>query len=198
MGVALLLFVPPAALFACSFSPVASLEPSRGVRGTAAQQRAVARLRPTGRCRRDRSAGGLFPKRGDFEGQDRSAKDTVLAVLQRSGVHYFDLTSCIREVGPDKAFIAGRPHYSAEGNAAVAQCLLPAVRRQFQRDARDRREPSLADRRVVGLDPHRLHSVRNKEAPPTATCHRGFTLRQWARVELNYRPHAYQAGALTT
>jgi len=72
-----------------------------------------------------------LPSRGDLEGQDRSAKDKILAALQQSGVHYLDLTSCIREVGLENAFIAGRRHYSAEGNAAVARCLLPAVRQQF-------------------------------------------------------------------
>src|SRR2546426_4414607 len=68
MGVALLLFVPPAPLLAFSFPPVASREPSRGARNTAAQQRAVAHLRPAGRCRRDRSARGLFPKQGRLRG----------------------------------------------------------------------------------------------------------------------------------
>jgi hypothetical protein len=73
-----------------------------------------------------------FPSRSDFEGQEFSAKDAVLAALQRSGVHCLDLTACIREVGPERAFIAGRPHYAAAGNAAVAACLLPVVRDQIR------------------------------------------------------------------
>ena len=68
-----------------------------------------------------------FPSRGDFQGQDRSAKSAVLSTLQRLGIHYVDLTSCVQDAGPARAFIAGRPHYSAHGNAAVARCLLPAV-----------------------------------------------------------------------
>jgi len=75
-----------------------------------------------------------LPSRGDLEGLDRSAKDKVLAVLQQSRVHYLDMTSCIKDVGLERAFVAGRRHYSAEGNAAVAQCLLPAVRSQFRRE----------------------------------------------------------------
>ena len=51
-----------------------------------------------------------FPSRGDFTGQDRSAKDSVLAALQREGVSYLDLTSCIGASGGEQAFIPGRPH----------------------------------------------------------------------------------------
>ena len=68
-----------------------------------------------------------FPSRGDFEGQDRSAKLTVLGILERSGVRYVDLTSCIQAADPARAFLPQRPHYSAHGNAAVARCLLPTV-----------------------------------------------------------------------
>jgi hypothetical protein len=74
-----------------------------------------------------------FPSRGDFEGQDRSAKSAVLTSLQRLGVHYVDLTSCVREADPAQAFLANRPHYSAHGNAAVARCLLPTVLDRLQR-----------------------------------------------------------------
>jgi hypothetical protein len=73
-----------------------------------------------------------FPSRGDFQGQDRSAKSVVLRNLQRSGVAAVDLTSCIGALGPGKAFIAGRPHYAPAGNAAVARCLLPVVRERVQ------------------------------------------------------------------
>jgi hypothetical protein len=74
-----------------------------------------------------------FPSRGDFSGQDRSAKDRVLDLLRRSGVPYLDMTPCLRAVNPARAFIPGRAHYSAEGNAAVARCLLPAVRSALER-----------------------------------------------------------------
>jgi len=70
----------------------------------------------------------FFPSRGDFTGGDRPARDAVFAALGRAGVEYIDLTSCVARVGVDTAFIPDRPHYSAEGNAAVAKCLLPAVR----------------------------------------------------------------------
>jgi Glycosyltransferase Family 4 len=70
-----------------------------------------------------------FPSRGDFEGQSRLLKGRVLGALRESGVISLDLTSCVRETGPERAFIAGGKHYSAAGNAAVARCLLPMVSR---------------------------------------------------------------------
>jgi hypothetical protein len=75
-----------------------------------------------------------LPSRGDFSGQDRSAKDRLFGVLRRTGVPYLNLTSCLREADPARAFIPGHAHYSAAGNAAVARCLLPVVRRQFPRE----------------------------------------------------------------
>ena len=74
-----------------------------------------------------------FPSRGDFEGQDRSAKEAVLASLAQAGVRYVDLTSCIRAADPARAFIPHRAHYSTHGNAAVAHCLEPEVRARLPR-----------------------------------------------------------------
>jgi len=81
-----------------------------------------------------------FPSRGDFEGQDRSGKDRVLAALGRAGVRPLNLTSCIGAVGEERAFIPGRPHYSAAGNLAVARCLSSVVEREARRwEASERR-----------------------------------------------------------
>ena len=68
-----------------------------------------------------------FPSRGDLSGDDRSEKAKVLAVLRQGGVPAIDLTSCIAALGTERAFNPGRPHYTPEGNAAVARCLLPTV-----------------------------------------------------------------------
>jgi hypothetical protein len=72
-----------------------------------------------------------YPGRSDFNGEDTSAKDSVLAALGRAGVRTLDLTSCVRQVGPERAFIPGSHHYAAAGNAAVARCLLPVVQREL-------------------------------------------------------------------
>jgi len=41
---------------------------------------------------------------------------------------------------------------------------------------------------------HSRHSDK-KKAPQSANWLRGFPLSEWAWVELNYRPHAYQAAS---
>ncbi|HKW37970.1 MAG TPA: SGNH/GDSL hydrolase family protein [Burkholderiales bacterium] len=69
-----------------------------------------------------------FPSRGDFSGQNRLAKDGILETFRERHVEHGNLTDCIAKVGEQTAFIAGRPHYSPAGNAAVAACLEPAVR----------------------------------------------------------------------
>jgi hypothetical protein len=75
----------------------------------------------------------LFPARVDFTREDRPEHDGVLTALQREGLTYIDLRPCIGAVG-EKAFVPGRPHYSADGNAAAARCLLPAVSAALRQD----------------------------------------------------------------
>ncbi|HET7765507.1 MAG TPA: hypothetical protein VFK92_10525 [Burkholderiales bacterium] len=70
-----------------------------------------------------------FPSRGDFSGQNRLAKDGILEMFGERHIDHDNLTGCIAKLGEPAAFIAGRPHYSPAGNAAVAACLEPAVRR---------------------------------------------------------------------
>jgi hypothetical protein len=70
----------------------------------------------------------FFPARTDLDGEARPDRDAMLTALQDAGVKYVDLRACIGSFGIDKAFIPEHYHYSAEGNAAVAQCLLPHVR----------------------------------------------------------------------
>jgi hypothetical protein len=76
----------------------------------------------------------FFPARSDFTGESHPGRDAVLAALLRAGVEYIDLRSCVGAVGVENAFIPNRPHYSAAGNAAVAQCLSPVVRQALTRD----------------------------------------------------------------
>ena len=73
-----------------------------------------------------------FPSRGDFTGQNRLAKDGMLKMFAERGFEHDNLTACVARLGESRAFIADRPHYSAEGNAAVAACLEPAVRARLQ------------------------------------------------------------------
>ena len=70
----------------------------------------------------------FFPARTDLDGEARPDRDVMLTALQDAGVKYIDLRACIGSVGIDKAFIPEHYHYSVEGNAAVARCLLPYVR----------------------------------------------------------------------
>jgi hypothetical protein len=49
-------------------------------------------------------------------------------VLQQGGIAYTDLTSCLLVMNPADRFVPSGRHYSPQGNAAVAKCLLPVVR----------------------------------------------------------------------
>lgn len=69
-----------------------------------------------------------FPARIDFTAEGSSSRERALRTLGYAGVNYTDLRSCVGAIGVDRAFVPGRPHYSAAGNAAVASCLLPVVR----------------------------------------------------------------------
>ena len=44
----------------------------------------------------------------------------------------------------------------------------------------------------------KARSTGSKSPARSRKTKRGFALQQWAWVDLNYRPHAYQACALTT
>jgi hypothetical protein len=68
-----------------------------------------------------------LPARNDLQGHSGATKDIVLDAVKGAGGTALDLTSCIQAIGVDRAFIDERPHYSREGNAAVARCLLPLV-----------------------------------------------------------------------
>ncbi len=83
-----------------------------------------------------------LPARIDFTAEGSSSRERALRTLRRAGRNYIDLRSCVGAIGVDRAFVPGRPHYSAAGNAAVASCLLPVVR-----DALAGIESPTADRR---------------------------------------------------
>jgi hypothetical protein len=72
-----------------------------------------------------------FPTRSDFRGDKRDMKDAVLGSLRGKGMQYDDLSQCLARLSVAQLFIDGRPHYSPAGNAAVARCLSPSVRKSL-------------------------------------------------------------------
>jgi hypothetical protein len=68
-----------------------------------------------------------FPQAKDLEEPSSSLRPGK-RILQRADIAYTDLTSCLRELKPVDRFAPGT-HYSREGNAAVAKCLVDDVRR---------------------------------------------------------------------
>ena len=55
-----------------------------------------------------------------------------VTILQKAGVQFTDTTPCLRQANPPLTFERGG-HYSAESNAAVAECLYDVVRTQLDR-----------------------------------------------------------------
>jgi hypothetical protein len=65
-----------------------------------------------------------FPGRQELE-KPSSSLPRGRRVLQQAGIPYTDPTPCLLEVNPaDRSLVH---HYSPQGNAAVAKCLLPVV-----------------------------------------------------------------------
>jgi hypothetical protein len=54
-------------------------------------------------------------------------------VLQQVGLAYADTTSCLLNVNPADRFVPSGRHYSPQGNAAVAYCLVNVVRQALAR-----------------------------------------------------------------
>lgn len=48
-------------------------------------------------------------------------------VLEEAGIAYVDPTSCLLEVTPSDRFTRHNGHYTSQGNAAIAKCLLPVI-----------------------------------------------------------------------
>lgn len=72
-----------------------------------------------------------FPGRGDLSGAERKERDFIFSALRHKGIQYEDLTPCMRRSEHRNLFIEGRPHYSPEGNAIAAECLMPILRKEF-------------------------------------------------------------------
>jgi hypothetical protein len=72
-----------------------------------------------------------FPGRGDLFGEEWKEKDLVFRALRHKGLQYEDLTPCMRHSEHLNLFIEGHPHYSPEGNAVAAECLVPILREKF-------------------------------------------------------------------
>ena len=69
-----------------------------------------------------------FPGKQEFEKPSSSPGGRrARRVLQEAGIAYTDPTSCLLGVNPADRFAPGS-HYTPEGNAAVAKCLLNVVR----------------------------------------------------------------------
>ncbi len=66
-----------------------------------------------------------FPQAKDL--QEPRLPSLGKQVLQRANIAYSDLTACLLSVSPQQRFAPGT-HYSREGNAAVAKCLINDVR----------------------------------------------------------------------
>jgi hypothetical protein len=71
----------------------------------------------------------FFPSKDEFE-KPKSTPPLGKQVLEQAGIAYLDTTPCVLEVDPAKRFLVD--HYSAQGNAAVAKCLLPVVRQMLE------------------------------------------------------------------
>lgn len=72
-----------------------------------------------------------FPGRGDLSGEERKDRDFIFSALRHKGLQYEDLTPCMRHSEHLNLFIEGHPHYSPEGNAVAAECLVPILRQKF-------------------------------------------------------------------
>jgi hypothetical protein len=66
----------------------------------------------------------FFPSKNELE-QPRATLPVGLQVLEQAGIPYIDTTPCISQIDSAEQFLAD--HYSAQGNAAVAKCLLPVI-----------------------------------------------------------------------
>lgn len=72
-----------------------------------------------------------FPGRGDFSGEERKDKDLIFDALRHKGLHYEDLTACMRHSVHHNLFIEGHSHYSPDGNAAAAECIAKVLHNEF-------------------------------------------------------------------
>jgi len=71
-----------------------------------------------------------MPGRNDFRpwaADPRNAPMVTREILQRSGIEYTDLTSCVAAVPEAERFAPEKRHYAPRTNAAIAVCLREAV-----------------------------------------------------------------------
>jgi hypothetical protein len=68
-----------------------------------------------------------FPNKEELE-RANSTRTIGKRVLDRAGMSYIDLTSCLLKLNADDRFGPLSRHYSSRGNAAVAACLVNDVR----------------------------------------------------------------------
>jgi len=86
---------------------------------------------------RDRGTEPLIvylPSRSHFEAGGGQLKNRAGEILAPLEIQIHDLTSCLTAKVPrEQLFLNGKPHYSAAGNEAVAECLQPLVAAFLQR-----------------------------------------------------------------
>jgi len=69
-----------------------------------------------------------LPSRNDFTGAGAVLAKRVREDLGFRNIEVQDMTSCLTDhVPPASLFVEGKPHYSGEGNRALATCLQPVV-----------------------------------------------------------------------
>ena len=65
---------------------------------------------------------------GDFAAtKNQSNTPFIRRTMQRSGLPFFDLTSCLEKVKPQERWVPSGSHFSSVANAAIANCLAPRV-----------------------------------------------------------------------
>jgi hypothetical protein len=84
-----------------------------------------------------------FPTKNELENPSAPLPSGKRA-LQLAGLAYTDTTPCLLEMNPMDRFVPSRRHYSPNGNAAVANCLLNVVRKGLaQTDGRTEKSSGL-------------------------------------------------------
>src|SRR5262249_10573842 len=74
-----------------------------------------------------------LPSRSHFAPNGVSLQDRVGEILATRKIHLQNMTPCVAaSVSIEQLFLDGKPHYSAEGNEAVAKCLQPLIAKFLQ------------------------------------------------------------------
>jgi hypothetical protein len=79
----------------------------------------------------------FLPERPQIAGGPAKHRDAIAKSLARNGIAIFDPTQCLlTNVERQDLFVKNGVHYSAKGNAALANCLAPEVTRLLAADGK--------------------------------------------------------------